>query len=352
MSIIFAIIIFGIIVIIHELGHFAMAKRGDICVEEFAIGMGPKLLSFAKGETLYSIRLFPIGGYCKMLGEEDGSSDPRAFNNKKVSVRLSVIAAGVIMNFILSLLVFTILGGITGFALPKVNRLLSGFPAEQAGIQLGDRILEINGSRINIYDDLSLLLSENKGNEISVSLLRGKERIQKRIVPKQDEKGNFLIGFEPVHRIGLFMKSEEGYQKANILETLNHGFFKILFWIKVIVQGLIRLVTFNVSVNEMAGPVGIVSVIDSTVKATSADGIFIVILNMANFLGLLSANLGVFNLLPLPGLDGGRLVFLGIEAIRRKPIPAEKEGFIHLVGFVVLIAFAIFITFNDIMRLI
>ncbi len=354
MSILISVIIFGAIVVIHELGHFFMAKRGGITVLEFAVGMGPKLFSIKRGETVYSIRLFPIGGFCSMLGDDVASNDPNAYNNKPVFVRFKAIAAGVVMNFLLSFVIFTAIASVMGFALPVIGEVIPGFPAETAGLMPGDRILYINDTKVNIYDDIGIVMAMGRDKEIDITVKRGKESFVRRIKPMLGDEGAYLIGFAPQKRSPLISGVYDGLKgnpRASIIETLKVGTFEIAFWIKYIAQSLVKLFTFNVSLSDISGPVGIISSIGETYEATASKGIATIIINMANFLAILSANLGVFNLLPLPALDGGRLVFLIIEAIRRKPIPADKEGLIHMVGFVALIGFAIFVAFNDILRL-
>ncbi len=352
MSIVIAIIVFGVIVLIHEIGHYIAARKCGILVEEFAIGMGPKLWGTQRGDTLFSIRLFPIGGFCKLLGDEVASSDSRAFSNKPLSSRIIVILSGVILNFVLAYVIFTLLSSFGGFALPVVKETIEGYPAETAGLRPGDRIYKINGTKINIYEDLSFVLGESKGSAVDVVVKRGKQLINLNIVPVKDESGSYLIGFTCEFATGSFSKKVETFQQAGLLETLANGFYKILFYIKVIVLSVVRLFTLNLSVKDMSGPIGIVQMIGTTYNETAKESMLLAIANMVNLMGLLSANLAVFNLLPLPALDGGRLVFLIIEGLRGKPVPPEKEGTIHFVGFVLLMLLAVFVAYNDIMKII
>lgn len=352
MSVIIALIVFGMIVLVHEFGHFYAARKCGIFVEEFAIGMGPKLFGIKRGDTLYSIRILPLGGFCKMMGEDEGSSDQRAFNNKTVAQRIIVISAGVIMNFLLALVIFTALSMYNGFLVPVISEVSKGSPAMEAGLQEGDRITHINGTKVNIFEDLSVDIRGSNGKDIVLKFTRDGQKYEKTIVPTLNEEGSYVVGIGSTLKTGVFSPSIDGYEKATFLESVQNGFWKILFWIKQIILGLVKLFTLGLSKDDIAGPLGIVGAIGDTYNASVKEGAIIALLNMAQFTAILSANLGVFNLLPLPALDGGRLVFLIIEGIRRKPINPEKEGVVHLVGFVLLMALALFVTYNDIMKII
>ncbi len=350
MSIIIAIIVFSVIVLVHELGHFFAARKNGILVEEFAIGMGPKIFGVKKGDTLYSIRLLPLGGFCKMLGEDESSNDTRSFSSKTVAQRIVVISGGVVMNFLLAFLIFVSLSLVDGFAKPVISSVVEGMPAAKAGILPGDKIVSINGSKVNIYDDMSFAISESSGSSITFEIKRGNEKMTKVITPEKIEN-SYFIGIKSSVISGLFGEAAEGTVKGNILDYIVNGFWSVIFWIKLILVGIVRLFTFNVSINEMAGPIGMVSEINKTYVTTISQSVFVTIKVMAKYIAILSANLGVFNLLPLPALDGGRLVFLGIEGLRGKPLPPEREGMVHFIGFVLLMVLAGVIAFNDIAKL-
>lgn len=352
MSIIIALIIFSIIVIIHEFGHFIAAKKNDIMVEEFAIGMGPKIFSIKKGETVYSLRLFPIGGFCQMLGEDTNNSSERSFNNKTVWQRIIVVVAGAAMNFLLAFFIFVFIVSINGVALPKVKSVIDGYPAQKAGILPGDYIKKINGNKVNISQDLSFYISDAKDNFINLIVQRNGKELQFDIKPMKDENGQYLLGFEKDLRSGIFSSADLNYKKINVFEIFYNAFFTIAFYIKLTFVGLFRLISFKLSLNDMSGPIGIVKVIGDTYNLSVTESISYALQAMMNFMAILSANIGVFNLLPLPALDGGRLFFLLFEAVRKKPLNSEREGFIHFVGFVVLMIFAVIIAVNDIIKII
>jgi regulator of sigma E protease len=351
-SIVIAILVFGAIVVVHELGHFIAARKCDVLVEEFAIGMGPMLFRKQVGETLWSLRLFPIGGFCKMLGEDTVSDDTRALNSKKVYQKAIILAAGAFMNFLLAFVIFLATTLANGFSVAQVSSVVKGAPAEQAGLLPGDRIVKLNGTAINIYEDLSFEMSTVKGEPIEVEFKRDGQRMKSLITPYLDEStGAYKIGFIAAQKTGLLGKAAEGFERAGFFETIGRSFALITFFIKATVIGLVRLVTAQVAVSEMSGPIGIMSVIGETYTQTIKESFMTMLMNMLMLCALLSANLGVVNLLPLPALDGGRLVFVLFEGIRRKPVPAEKEGMVHLIGFVLLMILAAFIAFSDIRKL-
>jgi regulator of sigma E protease len=352
-SILIAVLIFGLIVVIHEFGHFAAARSCGVLVEEFAIGMGPVLLKKKVGETLYSLRAVPIGGFCKMLGEDAASEDARSFSGKPARQKALILVAGAAMNFVLAFVIFLVGALAQGFTVPQVRSLVEGSPAEEAGLLPGDRITRMNGVAIRIYEDFMFEMSSANGSPIELEFKRGGEKLQTAVVPYLDpESQSYKVGFMVAAKNGIFAKPIEGIEKAGIAETIGQSFHMIGFFVRATVIGLVRLVGGKLNIGEMSGPIGIVTVIGDTYKATESVSLGDRILTMLQLCGFLSANLGVFNLLPLPALDGGRLVFVLFEAIRRKPVPADKEGIVHLVGFVLLLIFAAFIAVSDIQKII
>lgn len=351
MNILLAILIFGVIVMIHEWGHFYAARKNGIFVEEFAIGMGPLLISKKdKIGTLYSIRLLPIGGYCKMLGEDEDNSDEGSYQSKSVFARMSVIIAGSFMNFVLSFLLALILTSVNGFASLTVSTIAPESPAYAAGILPGDRITHIAGRRLFVFADASFALSNNAQNPMNVVINRAGQRITlENIVPAIGPNGNYMLGFTPIAYAGF--GGHEILPTANVFQVLTQSVNMTLHYTRLIANGIIQLLTFNVSMDDIGGPVRIVSVISDVYQEAIAISPWAVATHMMNLAALLSANLGLFNLLPFPALDGGRLVFLTLEAIRGKQIDQEKEGMVHLVGFVLLIGLIVVVFFNDIANL-
>ena len=337
-----AVLIFGIIIMIHEFGHFLFAKLNGISVIEFSLGMGPRLYSFEKGGTRYSVKILPFGGSCMMLGEDEENSDQSAFNNKSVWARISVVAAGPIFNFLLAFLLSMVIGGLTGYQPATVMEGMDGYPAKEAGLLPGDMITEINGRNIHSKDDITLYIQTHAGKTMKVEYKRadgngGVERRSAVIVPQySEEDGGYLMGVrfdgvaKPVNGIG---------------QLLVHSAYEVKYWIQYVFDAFYMMFHGEVSLNDLSGPVGIVTTIDDTVNQVIPYGRTVVILTLINFCILLSANLGVMNLLPIPALDGGRLVFLFIEAVRGKPIDKEKEGMVHMAGMMVLVLF------NDVRKL-
>ena len=340
MSYILALIIFSAIVIFHELGHFLLAKWNGIEVIEFSLGMGPRLLSHVWGDTRYSLKLLPIGGSCQMVGEEEASDSAGAFGNKSVWARIAVVAAGPVFNFILAWVLALIIVGSVGYDNTMVD-IIPDSAAAEAGMEDGDQIISINGSRTWLYREVSLYSSLHQGQTATVVFERNGEKQTVVLTPKQSDTGAYLYGFSrTVQR-----------EKGGALETVGYSCAEIRYWLKATVESLKMLIGGQVGLEEMSGPVGIVSTIGDTYKESRVDGWYYVIMNMIMIAILLSVNLGVMNLLPIPALDGGRLVFLILEAIRGKAIPQEKESMVHFTGFVLLMGLMAVILFSDLHKL-
>lgn len=342
MSIIFAIIIFSLIILFHELGHFLVAKKCDVKVNEFCLGLGPTIFHFQKGETTYSLKLLPFGGACMMEGEDTDSTDSRAFNKKSVWQRFAIVAAGPIFNFIMAYVLSVILIGAIGYDAPVITGVMEGYSAEEQGMQAGDKIVSLNHYRVHFYQEVSVYSFFHPGETMEVTYLRDGEKKTATITPKYNEEdGRYLLG----------ITGNYAREKGNVIDTLCYGFYEMKYQIYTTFQSLKMLFTGQLSVNDMSGPVGIVKTIGDTYDASVSSGAFYVLMNMLNIAVLLSANLGVMNLLPLPALDGGRLVFYVVEAIRGKRIDEEIEGRVHLIGFALLMVLMVVIMFNDIRKL-
>lgn len=358
MSILITIIIFGIIVIIHEWGHFFVAKKSGVYVEEFAVGMGPKLFGIQRGDTLYTLRLLPLGGFCRMADFTDEENGIIGFNDVNVFKRMAICIAGPFMNFVLALIVMAGISSVTAISDCRIAVFVDNSPAQQAGLQIGDRIVKVNNSKIHILDELNYIMADLSGESVEITVKRGSEEIVKNITPMYSQKDNrYLIGVStgvkaPLFDVGLYDDIPADMQKATIGETIYDGYWNGIFIVKATFDGLIKIFTNDVSVGELSGPIGVTTVVDDTYKETKSVGVLAVIITMANITALLSANLGILNLLPIPALDGGKLLIYVVEIVRRKQIPPEKEGIINLAGFALLMALAIFVAFNDIGKLI
>ncbi len=342
-SFLIAFLIFSIVILFHELGHFLLAKKNGIRVNEFSFGLGPTLFGVQKGETKYSVKLLPFGGACMMEGEDEESTDERAFGKKSVWARISVVFAGPFFNFILAFVFSFVLLCFMGYYKPVLTDVTPGYAAEEAGMQAGDEIIKMNHFSIHFSKEVSAYSMFHAGEEVQITYLRDGKKYTTTLTPKLDEEtGRYLYGFQySGERI-----------RGNVFTNLKCSFYEVRYWIYTTVQSLRMLVTGQVSVNELSGPVGIVKNIGDTYQESVSDsGYFYAFINMLNWTILLSANLGVMNLLPIPALDGGRLVFLIVEAIRRKRIDPNKEGMVHLVGMLLLFALMFVVMFNDIRKL-
>lgn len=338
MNIIVAILIFGLLVLVHELGHFLAARKNGILVEEFAIGMGPKLVGFKRGDTLYSIRILPFGGFCKMLGEDEAvEDDERAFSNKSVWARIVVVVAGATFNIILAFIFSVILISSRGLITPVLDSITPDSPAAMAGLQVGDKIINVDNHMIVSYQEIGLYINQKKGDDVKIKYRRDGKVNTVVITPELTEDGRYIIGIT-----GKYIN------KSNILQLLKHGFLEVLFWIKMVFLSLGMLVSGGVSTEDLAGPVRIVAIISEGYQESVKIGFTQLFQTISFYIVILSANLGVVNLLPIPALDGGRLVFLLLEAIRRKPIDREKESYVHFIGFVLLMILMVFMLFNDV----
>ena len=325
-----AIFVFLMVVFIHELGHFSVAKFVGIKVNEFSVGMGPKLVQRKKGETEYTLRLLPIGGYVKMEGEDESSDDPRSFNNVPVLSRIGVVVAGAIMNFLLAIIVFGIVSYGIGMPTNEIQKTVAGSPAYIAGIVEGDVIESINGNDTNTWN--KIVKSINKADpmsEMSIDVLRNGKN-EKILVKPTVEDGKSIIGIHPETEQSIISAIRGGFEKTGEFLGLMFEFVSMIFKGKV-------------STDDLSGPVGVISVIGEAAKMGIYDVLYL--------LGFISVNLGFFNLLPIPALDGSRVIFLLIELVRGKPIDPNKEGFIHLVGFVLLISLMLIVTYKDIINI-
>jgi len=346
LSIILFLIIFLVVVIAHEFGHFIVAKKNGIRVVEFFIGMGPSLFSFQKGETKYSLKLFPVGGACMFEGEdglekEKGGISERAFPNAPVWARVATIFAGPLFNFLVAFVMAVILVSVCGITTPEVLSVSEDGRALQAGMQVGDVITKINGKSVHLGGEVTLISQLNtKGETLTITYERNGQEGTAVINPSYDEAtGRYYMG------VGI-----GGYLKCNVPQTFKYAFYTMKFYVESTFKSLGMLVTGQLSKDDVSGPVGLVKVVDEVYDSAKVYGAIDVLLNMMEIALLLSVNLGIMNLLPFPALDGGRLVFLLVEAFRGKPIPQEKEGMVHLAGMMALMVLMVLVFFNDITK--
>lgn len=338
MSIIVALLIFGLLIFFHELGHFLLAKRGGIGVTSFSIGMGPSIWKKQIGETEYCLRVLPFGGSCAMVGEDTESEEENAFNKKSVWTRISVVAAGPVFNFILAFVGSVIMVLCIGVDKPVIAEMMEGYPAYEAGVRAGDEIISMNGRNIGVYRDVSMYIQLHQGKTIDLVYARNGDRFETSIAPKLGEDGYYLMGITG----GAYTKCE------NPIEVVKYAVAEVGYWIHMVFDSLKMMVSGQVGREDVGGPVRIVGMIGDTYEQGAAISGFAVFINMLNMVIFLSANLGVMNLLPIPALDGGRLFIMLIEVVTRKRVPEKVEGYIHMAGFAVLMSLMVLILFNDI----
>lgn len=325
-----AIFVFLLVILLHELGHFTVAKLVGIKVNEFSIGMGPKIIQRKSDETKYTLRLLPIGGYVSMEGEDEKSDDPRGFNKVSPLKRIAVVAAGGIMNFVLAIIVLTIVAFNIGTPTTIVDEVLENSPAQAAGIQSGDVISTIDGEDVNNWQDISVILNSDEiQGLIDVDVIRSGEEFTISLSPVEEE-GVVVMGITSLNDKSFGAAIVGGFQYTKTFLGLMFQFFGSLF------RG-------EVTTNDFAGPVGVIAEIGNAAQMG--------INNLLFLLGFISVNLGFFNLLPIPALDGSRIIFLLVEMIRGKPIDPDKEGMVHFIGIVLLLTLMIGITYKDLMRI-
>ncbi len=325
-----AVFVFLMVILFHEFGHFIIAKAVGIKVNEFSIGMGPKIFQREKGETKYSVRALPIGGYVSMEGEDENSNDPRSFNKVPAISRIAVVVAGATMNFILAILVLSIVSFNIGMPTTTVLETLEGSPAENVGIKNGDVILNINDKHIRNWDSIvNEINNSNPDEDMKVTVLRNGDTKDFILRPEISKDNRVIIGIVPTSQKSFISSIKGGFQKTGSMLMLMFDFIKMVFRGKV-------------STKDLSGPVGVIYTIGEAAKYGFT--------NILYLMGFISINLGFFNLLPLPALDGSRIVFLFLEIVRGKAIDPEKEGFIHFVGFILLILLMLTVTYSDIIR--
>ena len=348
-TLILFVLIFGVVVVSHEFGHFLLAKANGIHVIEFSVGMGPNLFSFQKGDTRYSLKLLPIGGACMFEGEdglnekEDGEDHSGSFLNANVWARISTVVAGPLFNFILGFIVaFIMVNMLVAVRDPVATEVVDGGAAQEAGLQPGDRILALNGSKIHLFEEIQLFCMTYRGGEVTVQYERDGVKGTTTLTPQYDESaGYYMVGI---------MNAD--FVEMSGLNSFRYAWYEMRYCVKMTWKSLEMLVQGQVSRQDVAGPVGIaVNVVGKTYETAKDYGWQSVLLSMLNITLMLTVNLGILNLLPVPALDGGRLVFLLWEAITHRPVPPEKEGIVHFIGLMFFMVLMVFLLFNDLVNI-
>lgn len=342
MSIIMTLLIIAVLVLAHEWGHFIVARRIGIPVHEFALGFGYKLFSIKKNGVEYSFRLIPLGGFVRMAGEEYGDdfTEPTGYSSRTPLEKIRVAFAGPFMNFVLAIFIFIVIYTFIGIPnlteAPILGKVMEDKPAYTAGLRENDKIVQIEGVKINSWQEFTDYVgSTEAGTSLEMVVNRNNEFFTINVTPELDSStGSTIIGVMPL----------VNYEKQNILTSIKLGFQQTYELTVLLLAGLWTLITGGASMQDLAGPVGITKLVGEVAQIG-----WIFLLNFAAFL---SINLGILNLLPIPALDGSKIVFATIEGIRKKPIAPEKEGFIHWLGFLFLMLLIVVVTYNDILKLI
>lgn len=336
MGIILTILLFGVLIFIHEFGHFITAKLSGVRVNEFALGMGPVIWKTKKNETQYALRLLPIGGFVSMEGEDEQSDAEGSFSKARVWNKILIVVAGAVMNLLLGfLLLVIVVSQQSAIGTTTIARFEEGATSSQM-LQLDDRIVQINGSAVHIDYDIIYTMMRDPDGKVDMVVMRDGQKVTLEGVPfstEQMEDGT----------VTTMLDFKVYGQEKTVGRVLRQAFFYTGTVAKLVWTSLIDIVTGRFGINQLSGPVGVASAVG---EATS--------MGLSSFLMLaafITINLGVFNLLPIPALDGGRLLFLLIEAVRRKPINPKYEGYVHAFGFLLLFGLMIVVTFNDIVRL-
>lgn len=330
-NILIVILAFSVLIIIHELGHFTLAKLNGVKVEEFSIGMGPKLFGIQGKETLYAFRGIPIGGYVKMLGEEGDSTDERAFSNKTPAQRLSIVIAGPIMNFILAIVLFGIVTANTGYHIPVVSELVPNSPAIEAGMKPGDKIIETNKHKISTWGDFTTQVLISKGDPLDIKILRDGEEESFTISPQKSKQTNtYLVGVYPT-----------AIEEPNFYESVKQGFIETKSTIKQTIMSIGMIFRGQASKDDVGGPITILRVTWEVSKAG--------LLKLVAFSAFISIQLGIFNLLPFPALDGFWVFVSLYQMITKKEVDRDKIGIINTVGFGLLLLLMVLVTIKDVL---
>ena len=334
-KVIVALLVFMVVVVVHEFGHFIFAKRAKIKVNEFSVGMGPKLFGKQRGETLYSIRALPLGGFCAMEGEdeEDGEeeldfSKRGHFNGATIGGRILTIFAGPLFNFILAFVILFALFGIRGHQTTTIESIKENSIAQKYGIQAGDKIVNIGENKIESWKDIQTNLSKLDKQETIIKVIRNGQ--EKEIEVKFENSKEKVLGIT-------------SRMKRNLIVSIKESLNTFFYFISSMFDILKQLFTGKVGVGQLSGPIGVVGAISSA----ASNGLY----SLLYITAFLSVNLGFINLLPIPALDGGRLVFLFIELILGRPVSRSKEGLIHTIGFIFLMCLILFVSFKDVIRL-
>lgn len=345
--VLWAVLVLGALIFVHELGHFLVAKRAGVKVLKFSLGFGPKIIGFRRGETEYLLSAIPLGGYVKMHGEDpkEEVADPEgSFSTKPVGWRSLIILAGPGSNFLLAIVIFWV---VFMFGVPtlatKVGEVMEGFPAHEAGVQSGDRITAIDGQPIEKWEELAAQIHKSPGRPVRLTLERGERRFDLVVAPKATRQKNVFGEEQEVGLLGIAPAEEFLTERTNPMTALGRAIYKTYDLSRLILLTFVKLIQGVVPAKTIGGPLLVAQMAGQQARQG--------VLNLMFFTALLSINLGILNLLPIPILDGGHLFFSLIEAVRGKPVSLQKREMAQQVGLALLVALMIFAFYNDIFRL-
>lgn len=341
MNVLLTLLIIAVLILAHEWGHFMAARRIGIPVYEFSLGFGYKLFSITRDGVEYSLRIFPLGGFVRMAGEETGDNeDPRGYSSRSPWEKMLVSFSGPFMNFILAAVVFVLIYSAIGIPhpidAPVIGKVLPGNPAAQAGLMEGDRVLAVNEIEVFTWSEFTDQIAANpEGKTLKLDLKRGNQHLTLEMIP---------VRAEGADKPAIGVVSSVQYERQGVISSIKMGIIQTVSMTIMLLQSLALLITGGASASDLAGPVGITKIVG---EVAQIGNVFVL-----NFAAFLSINLGIINLLPIPALDGSKIMFSLVEVVRRKPIDPEKEGFIHWLGFMFLMLLIVIVTYNDIVRLI
>ncbi|NTV14087.1 MAG: RIP metalloprotease RseP [Desulfobulbaceae bacterium] len=347
------VIVLGILIFVHEFGHFLFAKLFGVKVTKFSLGFGPKLVGFQRGETEYLVSALPLGGYVKMVGEQaeeeiSSEDESRSFAKKPVWQRAIIVAAGPLFNLLFAVLIFFLIFAINGLPKPVDNSVIgavtAGSPAERAGLKTGDIIVAINGQKTATWEEVAELISTSKGEPVILEIRRGSEQLTITGAPEISPSRN-IFGEETGKRymLGIARSEEVTYERVSLGVALQGGFTQTWGFIYLTLMGIVKMIQAVIPASELGGPILIAQLAGKQLHQGW--------MNLVYFMGLISVNLGILNLLPIPVLDGGHLMFFSYEALRRKPPSQRAMEICQQVGIVLLASLMVFVFYNDIARL-
>lgn len=352
-SVISFIVVLGLLIFVHEFGHFLFAKLFRVKVLKFSLGFGPRVAGKQIGETEYLLSAFPLGGYVKMYGENptdevDAAEQQRSFSLKPVWQRFLIVFGGPFFNLLFAVFLFFLIFSITGLPEPvegtKIGQVSVDSPAEKAGVKKGDIILSINGETTETWKEVSDLIAASAGKPVTLALQRGQEKLEVTGEPtKQETKNIFGEVIGERYLLGITRTEEVTYRKVSLVEAFSAGMTQTWNFIYLTIMGIVKIIQKVVPASELGGPILIAQLAGQQLEAGW--------LNLLYFMGLLSVNLGILNLFPIPILDGGHLVFFAVEAVRRKPLSMKTREMWQQVGLVLLVSLMFFVFYNDLMRI-